>query len=828
MKKIKEILNNENNIEKLFKNNNNNQLKTLQNKYMITEYNFSSNTSRKLHKFGKTTINFNNIINSEKKPIHIQNPFKKINNSKDESHNKIKLKLKLTNINKNKSNLNSNTTRDIVLPNVKALSLNYPKKNALNSSRQNKIYINNFYKSVFSLNDTPKINLKNKYNETMVNMLSKSQEKKNEDRPNEYLNTENNLFNKNKEINDENKYKYSIILKNLDSWDKEHCKELIDKSDDNLFNYLYSYYQKNNLIEEKKNLIFASNILKTRANYNNLIEKVKKNNKLFIDMIKRKKIETGTILNNTLYKAKLKFSELFNKNYSKEFDEHLDIDPETLNLLIEEEVKSVFYNQVIKDKIKYENQLHDELMKVNSIIFDRKNLKNEKTAKLKELFLEKNLLKKEYNEKYTKNRNSYWFQYDNYEHHYKRLITNSNIKSTMNLNNGVGNENDINNNIHNDNENNLKNYKFSRTKSIIIDQEKKYSKSPSPSKKFRRKLTMNEKKALKDLKKQIKDLEDEKNFKLLHMNNEMNSKLKIIYNNYQNKIDDINAKQKKIENEIKIIKNELVYYKKINDELQREYKLYYMEKLKKGYDCRRDGLMWIVMNLLELQIPLEYHHFPKYLTHEQVDYIKKYANLQLKQNELKIIINVLKKKQNTQKMNDVLKCMDVIDNIMEIDNNDNIDDYGNSNSNNNRIKNKDFIVAKNKINKKFVKLYQDNIEIMKNYLNKNIENHEFNQVINELKKDLYHGSNSAIKKSKRDVLHVFMGDNKNKNFFQFLMDIKSNFQQLEEEKDKIFENQKQIFLELINNTNPSSKVSIINAIKNEMIKRCLFGTRLDN
>ena len=103
MKKIKEILNNENNIEKLFKNNNNNHLKTLQNKYMITEYNFSSNTSRKLHKFGKTTINFNNIINSEKKPIHIQNPFKKINNSKDESHNKIKLKLKLTNINKNKS-----------------------------------------------------------------------------------------------------------------------------------------------------------------------------------------------------------------------------------------------------------------------------------------------------------------------------------------------------------------------------------------------------------------------------------------------------------------------------------------------------------------------------------------------------------------------------------------------------------------------------------------------------------------------------------------------------------------------------------------------------
>ena len=312
------------------------------------------------------------------------------------------------------------------------------------------------------------------------------------------------------------------------------------------------------------------------------------------------------------------------------------------------------------------------------------------------------------------------------------------------------------------------------------------------------------------------------------MNNEMNSKLKIIHNNYKNKIEKINENQKKLENEVKIIKNEIIYYKKINDELIREHKLYYMEKLKKGYDCRKDGLIWIVVNLLELQIPLEYHHFPKYLTHEQIDYIKKYAKLQLKQNVLKIIINVLKKKQNTQKMNDVLKCMDAIDNMIETDNNDNMDDFVDSNNNfNNKYNNRDFIIARNKINKKFVKLYQDNIEVMKNYLNKNIENYEFHQVINELKKELYHGSNSTNKKSKRDILNVFMGDNNNKNFFQFLMDIKSNFQYLEDEKDKIFETQKQNYFKLIKNT-PTTKVSIIDAIKNEMIKRCLFGTKLDN
>ena len=78
------------------------------------------------------------------------------------------------------------------------------------------------------------------------------------------------------------------------------------------------------------------------------------------------------------------------------------------------------------------------------------------------------------------------------------------------------------------------------------------------------------------------------------------------------------------------------------------------DKEEKGYDCRKEGLMWVVYNLLELQVPLEYHHFPKYLTHEQIDYLKKYAKAQLKQDELKIIINTLKKKQNTQKMKDVL------------------------------------------------------------------------------------------------------------------------------------------------------------------------------
>ena len=78
-----------------------------------------------------------------------------------------------------------------------------------------------------------------------------------------------------------------------------------------------------------------------------------------MDIIKRKQKESGTILKNNLYKTQLKFSELFDKKYTKAFGENLDIDPDTFNLLLEDEMKNMFYNQIIKDRIKYEKQLHE-------------------------------------------------------------------------------------------------------------------------------------------------------------------------------------------------------------------------------------------------------------------------------------------------------------------------------------------------------------------------------------------------------------------------------------------------------------------------------------
>mgnify|MGYP006873041847 CR=1 FL=1 len=786
MKRIKQRLMNETKYRQLFRGNDY-KIKNTDNNPIATDSNFYKTLS---DKFGKTATNFNN--NSNFRSRYFPNSLQNLDSSKTVDSNKLKKNLNY--MKKNKSNSYNNKE---LLPFLNSGTLNFAKRNNLimnNKLTINKINTINNYTNLTSLNS-----FKKKYKNNIFRKKELKLKEDDDDDSNQKNNYIDNYYNKKEKKNDEfnNKYKYSMILKNLDNWDKDHCDEDLKKSGMKLFNYLNDYYEQKNLKEDQNNLIAISNMLNTRRNYNNFLEEGKQKDKIFLDLMKTKQRETGSILKNNLYKTQLKFSQLFDKKYSKQFNDNFDIDSDTLNILIEDEAKDVYYNKLIHQRIKYENQLHNELLKINKFIFEKKNLKEQKTERLKNLFNEINELKKDYNEKYNENRKVYWHKYDSYEHHYKRLISNKNVETYIKLNE-EGNEVENNENIKN----------------------KMYSKSPSPRKKSRRRMSQITKKAIEH----IKEIEAVKNFQILNMNNQMNYELRKIHTNFQKKVEEINKEMKTLENEIKIIKYELEYYKQVNDELISEHRQYYMEKLKKGFDCRKDGLTWIVANLLELQVTLEYHHFPKFLTHEQIDYIKKVASLELKQREIKIIINVLKKKQSTQKMNDVLKCMDVIDNIIYSDNNNNSGEGEIKNLLN--TSNKYFLISKNEVDKKFMKVYKDNINIMQNYFKKNLENYEFYNVIKEIKRDLYHGSNSAIQKSKKDVLNVFMGDQSNKSFFQFLLDIKSNYSQLDEEKEQLFQKEKENYLKVVESIR-SHKASINSVIKYEMIKKCLFGTRLD-
>ena len=127
-------------------------------------------------------------------------------------------------------------------------------------------------------------------------------------------------------------------------------------------------------------------------------------------------------------------------------------------------------------------------------------------------------------------------------------------------------------------------------------------------------------------------------------NNKLEEKLQRKYKIYQLNLKIKEHDKKILSNKIIICKKEEDYIKLVNMIILKEQRDYYLEILKRGYDSRNDGLSWCVKNLLEMQVNLEYHHFPKFLSHEHCDYLIKIANILLEESQLKIILKTIKKK----------------------------------------------------------------------------------------------------------------------------------------------------------------------------------------
>ena len=400
-------------------------------------------------------------------------------------------------------------------------------------------------------------------------------------------------------------YDYSAIMKRLDNWDKDHC---IKNNNDffSLYNTLSAYYKKNNLSEEENNLNFADSIVKQKINYNKY-----KENKTIEDFENKPKINKDKNNNNN----NIKNNEELNMN-----DQNKGA---FLNSLIRNNLnkdtpknKIDLYNKMMKERLDYENQLHNELIFVNNIIFNRKFVKKEKNKEMNKIFIQLDKLRHEFEQKRNKCLKKFYsileqanLEYDNLV--YEKLNEAKKAQENKNLNEHLS--------------------KLERIKS--------------------KKILANE----------LKDLEFMHQNKISSIDSEKKKEIDEIKKEYNVQFEEIDKRKKLLETEMKIISNELDYYKNINEELQKEYRIYYLDILKKGNDCRKDGLVWVVKNLLELQINLEYHHFPKYLSHEQINYLKSLASLILEENELKIILKVLKKKQKDNRDNENIEYMNLFE-----------------------------------------------------------------------------------------------------------------------------------------------------------------------
>ena len=630
-------------------------------------------------------------------------------------------------------------------------------------------------------------------------------------------------------INRDNEY--SNLIKKLDRWDEDNC---LVKSNDKitLYNNLNKFYKKKSMFQELKNLNTMESLLKSKTNYDKLLKDRLdyKNNKINSDILVPKNGKDHKNLFNHNYKR--------NERNRKAEINKFQFETDDLRLLSE--------------KIKYETQLHNDLIFVNSILYNKKLLKTENLKRLEKLYKTRAELKNAYDKNYNYNMKDYWSRYDEYEHRYKKLenlITSQSKKDLENEENDKENLNEKdkeeeidNNQIKDEEEKNnketLEKMDNSTDENNIRNKNRKFHyTSPSPRKKSNRKVATNtdvgikrthNRKLSSSQTKFMKEMNFIKATKINTINFEMKKKMERLRLDYQKKIKEIDEIQVNLEEEIKINKNEISYYKQVNEELIKEYRNYYLKILKKGNDHRKEGLVWVVKNLLELQINLEYQHFPKYLTHEQIDYLIELAHLLLEQSELIIIIKVLRKKQTTTYIDENIQAYNMLDKYMEehikekniIGNNKRKSLMGDKN-----IYEKNMYAIIDEIDKKFDKVYKNNKEIVKHYLEKNEEDVKLRNALEHIKKGLYN-SDKFIKENQASILDAFIGNSKNKDFFSFILNIRNRLNQLEVIITNLIKKEKDYYIEQIQKYNSATKNFDINFYK-EVIKKSLFGEKFE-
>ena len=652
--------------------------------------------------------------------------------------------------------------------NNKILDLKFPKiklidNNNFNSIKEFKDYnktrkglIKTDSNFFLSRNRMKKNNLKN---ELMFNSMKK-------------YNSHENIKNSKKKREEDETKDFSII-KSLDRWDKEHC--YINKDKENvtmLYKNLINYYHSNNLINEEKNIRVIYNMLKSKPSFKQyLVNGIASNNKFLKELMMRSPTKR-IILNEEkknhknkdqkyLYKSHLSCNDI-NKNNNNNEDAFTNL----LNKKEEESnINDFFSVKIKKEKLKYEKDLYQKLLHINNLLFNKKFIKEEKKNELEGIYETKNRLIVDYHDKFNKDIKQYWLRYDEYDYNFKKKIEILTPGSTEE-----------------------------------ISIKKKASGS------FKNNY--------------IKNMEYIKKNRINYLNSEMLKKQKELKKEYIEKFKEINDKIINLEKDLKIINDEISYYKHINDELLRECKTYYLDILKKGVDIRKDGLLWVVKNLIELQVNLEYQHFPKYFTHEQIDFLKNLAFINLEENELKIIISVLKKRQSNERMNDNIKRMNLVDALMT---------NRKSSGNNNKLIKDERSEIEIELTKRFNKIYQNNENALRITLDKNEEDIKIKNILIQIKKGLYtindinQKKNNFINDNKNSILDAFMGKTKDKDLFSLILSIRNRLNELDYIKKNMIQKEEENYLDSIKVIGHNPYVNK-ESIK-ETIRKSLFGLK---
>ena len=377
-----------------------------------------------------------------------------------------------------------------------------------------------------------------------------------------------------------------LIVKQLSFWEQENLNYKSERFDF-LFHYLSSYYVENNLKGKLKELDTLEKIKKSSENINRAFHDgiIKpKLNKALDDVFIENKQKEGTILLNSIAKTSARFNYLLTGSKTqRQIQSDLQIDVSSINTL-----------KTMKSGLLYEKENEEEKNETNNYYRKIISEKEHEESTMREDLIKLSMMIR------------------------NKKIEKDEIRTKIDILYSTKTKKDE---------------AFTKEKLLLLNRKKNNNTQYLKTKNLCRGQPVNNNEIFAQ---QLKSTAN---------NNEIESQIQLI----TPANDKINTEYIKEKNELlkvlDLVSKEEELLKFIYHFIIKEQRCYYYKILKKGYDVRDEGLVWVVKHLLELNSNIDYHHFPKFLDNQQIEYLIIQAKLHVEESILLMIFQGMKNRQ---------------------------------------------------------------------------------------------------------------------------------------------------------------------------------------
>lgn len=293
---------------------------------------------------------------------------------------------------------------------------------------------------------------------------------------------------------------------------------------------------------------------------------------------------------------------------------------------------------------------------------------------------------------------------------------------------------------------------------------------------------------------------------------------------YKNLKEEYEALIDKCKENIDSIQNIEQYLKLVYKTLSKEQIEYYRSLLKEGNDTRKEGLIWIVKKLLELNDNLEYSMFPLFLSHEQIDFLISVSKKQIERTSLVLIMQVFRKKQ--QKVNEE-ENMKRLRRMSQFAN-----EKGSMGSFIQEMFSKG-VFSQKTIND-FERIYSKHESLMKQSIERKLEAVQMERIVKGIKEKIFceladkkYSERGTNEDNGINVLQILMKNTQQKEYFEDLLQIRNRLKEIDVELTSLY---KDMFEKVNGQLNQKGKKNIIkdkgDRIFYHKIYAALFGTML--